>query len=141
MKKIIYLIIVIAIIFGIYKFTGKPISTEKPTVSDVETQLKDYLLAKNKERCSGEIKLEYLNDIEIGEYGALMSGDENGWPIYAKYEVTCKEGSLVTSDKDLNDSEDKVAVTFARRNRSGKVELFTPKSVSDFQKMLDSRAF
>lgn len=142
MKKIIYLVIIVAIIFGVYKFTSKPISTETPTVGEVESLLREYLVSKNKEKCDGEVKLEYLTDVEIGEYDkALMSGDEGGWPIYGDYEVTCKKGSIVTSDKDLNDDQDKVAITFLRRNRGNKIEIFTPKSVNDFQKMLDSRAF
>lgn len=96
--------------------------------------LSDFLLARYRPRCSGEVSLGYLRNVEIGDYDStLMGGNEGGFPIYAYYEVLCN--SKVIS-KDLNEDQQKVAIT-AMRVRSGKPEFFEPKVLTDFGKMLE----
>jgi hypothetical protein len=134
MKKIFLIVIVVAVIFVGYKLFSKPVSTEKPMVTEVETMLTDFLLTRNRSKCSGEVSLGYLRNVEIGDYDAtLMGGNEGGFPIYAYYEVLCN-GKVIS--KDLNEDQQKVAIT-ALRVRSGKAEFFEPKVLTDFGKMLE----
>jgi hypothetical protein len=133
MKKL-FLIVIIVVIFVAYKLFLKPVNTQKPVVTEVETMLTDFLLTRNRSKCSGEVSLGYLRNVEIGDYDAtLMGGNEGGFPIYAYYEVLCN-GKVIS--KDLNEDQQKVAIT-AMRLRSGKPEFFEPKVLTDFGKMLE----
>lgn len=135
MKKIIYAVILIVLIYFGYKYFISSGSTTKPDILVVEKMLKDYLIETSKSKCKGVVNLEYLRDVSIGNYKPnYLGGNEGVWPVYGYYELTCKEGINTRTFKDLNHGTTKVSITFLHKNAFGKPEFFEPKVISEFFK-------
>lgn len=131
MKKIIYIVILLVIVFFGYKYFSGSRSTAKPDVVVVEKMLGDYLIKRTESKCNGTVNLEFLRDVSVGEYKPnYLGGNEDVWPVYANYELTCREGGKTRTFEDLNDGKSKVAITFLHKNAFGRFELFEPKIIS-----------
>lgn len=135
MKKIIYVVVLLVLIYFGYKYFIGNNKTTKPDVVVVEKMLKDFLIERTKSKCKGVVNLEYLRDVSIGNYKPnYLGGNEGVWPVYGYYELTCKEGSNIKTFKDLNEGNTKVSITFIHKNTFGKPEFFEPKVISEFFK-------
>ena len=118
MRKSIWLIAVAAVVFGVWHFR---INTQ-PSAPQIEPLLKDYLESGSSTRCSGTLVLQQLDSVSVGTFSSQMGG----WPIYAAHVETCHEGGTSTTYDGSKDAEHKIAAVFARRTRSGGIELYTP---------------
>jgi len=112
----------------------------EPSAAQVEPLVRDYL---EQEPCAqGTLIVRQLDSISVGRYVDQFGG----WPIYANHVEECREGASSFTNDSSHDAERQVAVAFARRSSTGRLELFVPelfaqgqRAMSDaFQKAFDS---
>jgi hypothetical protein len=93
----------------------------KPAPEEVVPALKIYLMTKKARTCSGTVTLDRLMITNIGEFDK----ENEGWPVYATFSVTCREVSKTTTWKS-NDPSTNVITAYVRKSGSGEYECFIP---------------
>lgn len=95
---------------------------ERPTAEEVEPALKTYLIAHKAKTCNGTVTLDRMSIQRIGDFDKQLGG----WPVYATFSVTCKEGSNSTT-WNSDDPSSKAMASLARKTVSGDIECFMPR--------------
>ena len=128
MRKLIIVVVVGAAIFAIWHLR----STSPPSANQVEPILKDYLLSSASSNCSGDMTLEQLDDVSVGEFSSQFGG----WPVYANHRETCRQGSSSMTYDGSKDIERHVAAVFVRRTTTGRLEAYIPSLFGDAQRQM-----
>lgn len=128
MRKLIIVVVVGAAIFAIWHLR----STSPPSANQVEPILKDYLLSSASSNCSGDMTLEQLDDVSVGEFSSQFGG----WPVYANHRETCRQGSSSMTYDGSKDVERHVAAVFVRRTTTGRLEAYIPSLFGDAQRQM-----
>jgi hypothetical protein len=107
------------------------LSHSDPSSAQVEPLLRDYL---ESERCAAGVRqVTKLDSVSVGAYVDQFGG----WPVYADHVEECRDGGLVVTNDGSKDAERKVAVAFARRSSTGRVELFVPEIFAQGQREMN----
>ena len=122
MRPGLTVVLVLAGALGLWRFAH----SGAPSPQQLEPMVRAWLEAE----CTGTLDIRQLDGIRVGEYSEQMGG----WPVFANHIEAC-----VTHDRSLpyqnrtqvihqngQDSDQAVAVAFARRTASGRIELYTP---------------
>ena len=128
MRKLIVVIVVGAAIFAIWHWR----STTPPSANQVEPILKDYLLSSASGNCAGDMTLEQLDDVSVGEFSSQFGG----WPVYANHRETCRQGGSSMTYDGSKDVERHVAAVFVRRTTTGRLEAYIPSLFGDAQRQM-----
>lgn len=104
----------------------------QPTASQVEPLVREFL---EQEACGGGSRVvDQLDDVSVGPYVSQFGG----WPVYADHVEEC-DGSNTTARYDgSHDADNKVAVAFARRTATGRVEIFMPELFAQAQQQMNA---
>ena len=128
MRKLIVVVVVGAAIFAIWHWRG----TSPPSANQVEPILKDYLLSSASGNCAGDMTLEQLDDVSVGEFSSQFGG----WPVYANHRETCRQGGNSMTYDGSKDVERHVAAVFVRRTTTGRLEAYIPSLFGDAQRQM-----
>jgi len=104
---------------------------EKPTAEKVEPALKAYLIAQKAKTCNGTVTLDRMSIQKIGDFDKQFGG----WPVYATFSVTCKEGSNSTTWHS-DDASSEAMASLARKTASGDIECFMPAMFQNAEEQL-----
>jgi hypothetical protein len=104
---------------------------EKPTAEEVEPALKAYLIAQKGKTCIGTVTLNRMSIQRIGDFDKQFGG----WPVYATFSVTCKEGSNSTT-WNSDDPSSKAMASLARKTASGDIECSMPAMFQNAEEQL-----
>jgi hypothetical protein len=104
---------------------------QPPTTEQAQAAIADYLRAEKARTCRGSVSLESLRVARIDPY----SSQWEGFPAYAAFSVSCRDGNLTTTWEDSDTNRAMVAVL--RRRSFGGWEAFMPAFFRDAQRMLE----
>jgi hypothetical protein len=102
-----------------------------PTAEEAHAAIGDYLRAEKARTCRGSVSLESLRVARVDPY----SSQWEGFPAYAAFSVSCRDGNLTTTWEDSDTNRAMVAVL--RRRSLGGWEAFMPEFFRDAQRMLE----
>jgi hypothetical protein len=82
-----------------------------PKVSDMQEPVTAYLIAYKKSTCSGQVTLDKLEIKNVGAYQENFGG----FPVYANFAVTCRDGGVKSTFKSSDADTMRVATCSARK--------------------------
>ena len=107
--------------FGLWHFAH----SHSPSAGALEPLVRGYLAHS----CNGDLDIKQLDSIRVGAYSEQFGG----WPVYANHVEVCAVHhsspyafTAKTTNESSHDADHDVAIAFARRTWSGRVELYTP---------------
>ena len=103
---------------------------QPPTAEEAHAAIADYLRAEKARTCRGSVTLESLRVARIEPY----SGQWEGFPAYAAFSVSCRDGNLTTTWEDSDTTRAMVAVL--RPRSFGGWEAFMPEFFREAQRRL-----
>jgi hypothetical protein len=106
---------------------------QPPTHEEAHAAVADYLRAEKARTCKGSVTLESLRIARVEPY----SSQWKGFPAYAAFRVSCREGNLTTTWEDSDTARAMVAVL--RRRSFGGWEAFMPEFFREAQRMLEQQ--
>lgn len=133
MRAGLWLIAIVAVVFGLYHF----MHSGAPTTREVEPVLRSFLVSQ----CNGDSEISQLDSIRVGPYSQPLGG----WPVYADHVETCAtsngNGTMRSTYDGSHDGDRNVAAAMVRRTATGRLEMFTPGYVQaagqEMQQMLN----
>jgi hypothetical protein len=129
MRKLMVVVVLGAAVFAIWHWR----SNSRPSASQVEPLLKDYLVSGASSNCSGAMTLDQLDEVSVGEFSSQFGG----WPVYANHRETCRQGSGSVTYDGSSDVERHVAAVFVRRTATGRLETYLPSIFGDAQRQME----
>jgi hypothetical protein len=116
--------------FGLYRLAH----SGAPSPQQVEPLVRSYL----ERSCPGGAEVSQLDGVRVGEYSQQFGG----WPVYANHVETCVQhdpskpydNTTTLTHEAGHDADQNVAVAFAHRTMSGRLELYTPELFQQAQR-------
>ena len=93
----------------------------KPSIAETEPGLKTFLIMEKGKTCGGTVSVDQMAIAKIGDY----EDKYGGWPVYAKFAVTCVEGSSFSSWTN-EDTSSANWTTIVRQKMDGGYECYIP---------------